>query len=704
MSPGPLGAPAASGFGADPFAGSLGGPGIATGLAPGPQKPQPRAAGGEDSPLLVWLAIGGGGAVLLVVVGLLIYNATGRRPAPAASTPASPATTDPSTTAPATNGAPSATTPAAMAPMGISPTGTPMTTTPPAQPAFTPPTHGRLVGSIAGDYAVWMPGQIFGQHVPLVFLPTPRPTKVLSVWEMTAGLTDIKSFSEMQFASPPNAASLDALQTQVHMQLTGQLKALSQTEIPNFKNSTYLGRECREFVWQLDIPALKTKRIFRNVLFAEGNSIFQLTWAGESETDDVKTFFASFHKRPAGASPLAAVANVFGPLAEWSYEKNPEGSSGVLQLSPLGAWEEIRTDNIKLTFEEVSRNDQFVELRDETRDVNVRLYDDRMEWKVAMGDWSAGVVGKWTIKPTGDAPVRPTIALDDTKLEKEREALKAKGLDVFPFGEGVSVSFKEADLTEDGRIKPELLEALKASTELSELNFQTANNVSDQGLEDIKDLKSLRKLRICYAKKVTDSGLAQLKGMTRLEVLSLNDLDITAEGLAHLKGLVNLKEISIGGTFSTSNTTDAELAQLPLAKVERLEIGGTKITDAGLALLKSAPQLSVLWAEHSTVSDEGLKTLAANNKKLTWLRLDDTQVTDAGLQHLSQLPGLSTLNLDGCKGVSDQGLPSLESLSNLTFLQVKGTAVTQAGAARLQQKQPKCSINGQGWELMGRFQ
>jgi hypothetical protein len=74
--------------------------------------------------------------------------------------------------------------------------------------------------------------------------------------------------------------------------------------------------------------------------------------------------------------------------------EEPEGSSGVVQCLPrFGVWQETRTDQLSFSFEKVARNDKFVELRDTTRNVLVRLYDDRMDSKVADNDWKSGERG-----------------------------------------------------------------------------------------------------------------------------------------------------------------------------------------------------------------------------------------------------------------------------------------------------------------------
>jgi hypothetical protein len=104
---------------------------------------------------------------------------------------------------------------------------------------------------------------------------------------------------------------------------------------------------------------------------------------------------------------------------------------------------------------------------------------------------------------------------------------------------------------------------------------------------------------------------------------------------------------------------DAELAQLApvAAAVEWLDLGGTAVTDKGLAAIEPM-------------------------RRLERLHLDQTRVGDAGLGRLSRLKRLEYLNLRGT-AVTDQGLAALRGLPRLRSLYLWQTAVTPAAAQAL---------------------
>ena len=104
---------------------------------------------------------------------------------------------------------------------------------------------------------------------------------------------------------------------------------------------------------------------------------------------------------------------------------------------------------------------------------------------------------------------------------------------------------------------------------------------------------------------------------------------------------------------------DGALAQLaPIAPaVQWLDLGGTSVTDAGLA---------------------GLEPM----RRLQRLHLDGLRIGDGGLARLSHLGQLEYLNLRGTL-VTDAGLPALRTLPRLRSLYVWQTAVTAAAVQAL---------------------
>jgi internalin A len=92
----------------------------------------------------------------------------------------------------------------------------------------------------------------------------------------------------------------------------------------------------------------------------------------------------------------------------------------------------------------------------------------------------------------------------------------------------------------------------------------------------------------------------------------------------------------------------------PARPVVMVDLGSTKVSDAGLKGLAPLKGLRELYLDHTPVTDEGLKELASL-RSLQTLGLWNTQVSDAGLKELAPLKELQKLYLDGTQ-VSDAGL------------------------------------------------
>lgn len=91
---------------------------------------------------------------------------------------------------------------------------------------------------------------------------------------------------------------------------------------------------------------------------------------------------------------------------------------------------------------------------------------------------------------------------------------------------------------------------------------------------------------------------------------------------------------------------DAELdALLPIApQITWLDLGGTRVGDAGIAVVARMPNLTRLFLEGTAVGDEGLRHLKGL-RHLEYLNLHDTRVSDAGIEHLAGLEGLQSVYL-----------------------------------------------------------
>jgi len=137
--------------------------------------------------------------------------------------------------------------------------------------------------------------------------------------------------------------------------------------------------------------------------------------------------------------------------------------------------------------------------------------------------------------------------------------------------------------------------------------------------------------------------------------------------------------------------SDDELVQVGrLGRIQILNLGLSRVTDAGLIHLEGLTHLRVLSLISTEVGDAGLAHLARLTK-LNDLRIDDTRVSDAGLARLAGMNELQSLGLGGT-AVKDAGLVHIRCLDSLRTLNLFDTRVTDAGMRNLQELLPKVRI------------
>jgi Leucine Rich repeat len=169
--------------------------------------------------------------------------------------------------------------------------------------------------------------------------------------------------------------------------------------------------------------------------------------------------------------------------------------------------------------------------------------------------------------------------------------------------------------------------------------------------------------------------------------VELNGTKATDAVLAHLKKFPALLILDLRGT----QVTDDGLRQLEGCKtLTYLGLDFTQVTDAGLAQIKGLTSLRQLSLNNTQVTDAGLAHLEGH-KTLAVLGLDFTQVSDAGLAQIKRLPSLSILSLVHTK-ITDAGLASLKGLTGLVRLDLSRTQVTDAGLLAIRQALPRARV------------
>lgn len=147
----------------------------------------------------------------------------------------------------------------------------------------------------------------------------------------------------------------------------------------------------------------------------------------------------------------------------------------------------------------------------------------------------------------------------------------------------------------------------------------------------------------------------------------------------------------LAARFGAPASTQLANKVTPRPLNEILPQTGKLADDLGVALTPLSPQEPWLQCNASIVgtnfSDSDLEKLTAVGANLRWLDLGGTGVTDAGLAHLARMPNLTRLHLERTR-ITDAGLERLAGLADLEYLNLYGTEISDAGLDPLQ-KLPK---------------
>ncbi|HYO83400.1 MAG TPA: hypothetical protein VES20_18495, partial [Bryobacteraceae bacterium] len=189
----------------------------------------------------------------------------------------------------------------------------------------------------------------------------------------------------------------------------------------------------------------------------------------------------------------------------------------------------------------------------------------------------------------------------------------------------------DSDLRRVGAL-PDLLSLSLAHTRITDLGFR-----------ELKTLGSVTDLDLYYAEQIGDGALTVVRNWKQLRRLNLRGTKITDAGVAQLAEHPTLEVLDVGFTLFTDGGFDP-LTSMP--NLRELAAGGNKITDAGLSFLRSMPKLrrldlrgtqrtdSGLWA--AAVTDRGAESIATL-QELEELRLSNAKLSEAALARLKAL-------------------------------------------------------------------
>ncbi len=149
---------------------------------------------------------------------------------------------------------------------------------------------------------------------------------------------------------------------------------------------------------------------------------------------------------------------------------------------------------------------------------------------------------------------------------------------------------------------------------------------------------------------------------SKTEVLLDRDLvEITsAEGA---EGFELVEELHLGG----QGITDEGVSRLSkFSKLNKLELAGSKVTVAGLEVIKELPELQFLGLNNTQTDDRIMSTIAAH-PGIKELYLASTAVTDVGLNELEKLDDLEVLDITST-GITGAGFQRFKGHKHLRSL------------------------------------
>lgn len=210
---------------------------------------------------------------------------------------------------------------------------------------------------------------------------------------------------------------------------------------------------------------------------------------------------------------------------------------------------------------------------------------------------------------------------------------------------------------------PEAIEALKANADA----YPESPNVYDSLGEAYEKQGDSARARENYARAVE---LGRKVADPNLSIYEQN-LQRVSSG-ASRGAAIAAKVAELGGTVVMEGQS-----------VVRIDLHGTKVSDADLEFLREARDLRELDLRLTPVSD-GVTEHIRGLRKLEFLNLFRTGLTDAGLQRLAPLTELRTLLIGGT-GVTDRGVATLTTLQHLRKLSLFRTAVSNDALTSLRQ-------------------
>lgn len=203
-------------------------------------------------------------------------------------------------------------------------------------------------------------------------------------------------------------------------------------------------------------------------------------------------------------------------------------------------------------------------------------------------------------------------------------------------------------------------------------------------------------------KTITDDTLALLTGLTELERLSSDGIQLTDAGYKHFAAFQKLKSLSFfHPAFRSEQFTGSGLAHLKaLPKLEKLTFAGSTAGDAALEAIGQLTQLKEFRTWHTAQTQAGnahlvkltnLTGLRIGQRLPNWGKDSPISFDESTMETLAQIKTLESLELTEAR-LSAKIIPHLKALPKLTRLKIETVDISAADVEAIKAELPGCKV------------
>ncbi|MBE2284507.1 MAG: hypothetical protein IAE77_13710 [Prosthecobacter sp.] len=244
-----------------------------------------------------------------------------------------------------------------------------------------------------------------------------------------------------------------------------------------------------------------------------------------------------------------------------------------------------------------------------------------------------------------------------------------------------------AKVTETGGVVTQVQVKCDAFTEA---DFKTLGSFTT-----IKDLS-------ISGKTITDSTIALLTGLTELERLSTDGIQLTDAGYKHFAAFQKLKTLAFfHPAFRSKDFTGSGLIELKaLPKLENLTFAGSTAGDVALEAIGQLTQLKGFRTWHTAQTQAGnahlaklsLTSLRMGQRLPEWGKDSPASFDESTMEVIAQIKTLESLELTEAR-LSAKIIPQLKSLPKLTKLKIETVDIFEADVEAIKAALPNCKVD-----------